>query len=98
MPPDFDLKFNRGDLVYIPQDTVFLKKAPGFSFYRTDEPSIGIVINRLFAEDKRMDDIYDVYVVEANDIFMASRGDMYNFKKRRKKNANSANASDQGAQ
>lgn len=96
MPPNFDLKFNRGDLVYIPQDTVFLKKAPGSSFYRTDKPSIGIVINRLFAEDKHMDDIYDVYVIEANDIFMASRDAIYNLKRRT--NVNSTNASDQGAQ
>ena len=101
MPPNFDLKFKRGDLVYIPQDTVFLKKAPGSSFYRTNKPSIGIVINPLFAEDKHIDDVYDVYIIEASEVFMATRGDIYNLignLKGEKKNVNSANASNQGAQ
>ena len=88
MPPDFPnfhlklKEFKKGDLVYIPQDTVFIKNAVDYIYYRTDKPSIGIVIDHLFTEDKHIcDDLYDVYVIEANDIFMANRDAIYNLKK-----------------
>ncbi len=94
MPPDFHLIFKRGDLVYIPQDTVFLKGTTGTSFYKTIKPSIGVVVDTLFEHTNCIDEIYDVYVVEANDVFMASRSDIYNLNRRT--NANSTNASNQG--